>query len=136
LTQCYETKVVIVGQDPYPAKGQADGLAFSVRCDCPKVPDSLKNIRTELRDDGWHAPEHGSLEAWARRGVLPLHVTLTVRDGVRQESRRCRVPTAIASPTDLLSLMPFAGEERRVGGEARIPHWGVHFVAAEHLCSE
>jgi uracil-DNA glycosylase len=83
LTQCHETKVVIVGQDPYPAKGQADGLAFSVPCDCPKVPDSLKNIRTELRDDGWHVPQHGSLEAWADRGVLLLNAILTVRDGVR-----------------------------------------------------
>jgi uracil-DNA glycosylase len=83
LTQCHETKVVIIGQDPYPGKGEADGLAFSVPCDWGNLPRTLENIRTELRDDGWGVPKHGSLEAWAGRGVLLLNTILTVRAGDR-----------------------------------------------------
>jgi uracil-DNA glycosylase len=83
LTQCRATKVVIVGQDPYPGRGKADGLAFSVPCDRGQLPDTLENIRTELCDDGWQVPKHGSLESWADRGVLLLNTILTVREGAR-----------------------------------------------------
>lgn len=83
LTQHSETKVVIVGQDPYHRPGLAHGLAFSVPRGV-KPPRSLRNILVELRDDG--CPEtdldHGNLEAWAHRGVLLLNATLTVREGV------------------------------------------------------
>jgi len=82
LTPYAETKVVILGQDPYHGPGQAHGLCFSVRRGCP-VPPSLRNIQRELRDDlGVQIPDHGSLEPWARRGVLLLNATLTVREGV------------------------------------------------------
>lgn len=82
LTPLAETKVVILGQDPYPAAGQAHGLAFSVRRGV-RVPPSLRNIYRELHDDVCvPIPDYGSLEPWARRGVLLLNVTLTVREGV------------------------------------------------------
>ena len=72
-------KVVIVGQDPYHGEGQAEGLSFSV----PKgvaMPPSLKNIFKELKDDlGVEMPSHGSLLDWAKRGVLLLNATLSVR---------------------------------------------------------
>ncbi|MFO7746102.1 MAG: uracil-DNA glycosylase [Psychroflexus sp.] len=74
-----ETKVVILGQDPYHGPGQAHGLSFSV----PKgisIPPSLSNIYKELKDDLDVQPySHGNLEAWARQGVLLLNATLTVR---------------------------------------------------------
>lgn len=82
LTSYANTKVMILGQDPYHGPGQAHGLCFSVRRGVP-VPPSLRNIFTELRDDvSVQPPGHGCLEAWARQGVLLLNTTLTVRAGV------------------------------------------------------
>ncbi len=90
LTQCSETRVVIVGQDPYHRDGLADGLAFSVprHLKKEKLPPSLRNILRALREDPelpeyTHVtdPGHGNLESWARRGVLLVNTTLTVREG-------------------------------------------------------
>jgi uracil-DNA glycosylase len=81
LTPYADTKVMILGQDPYHGPGQAHGLCFSVQRSV-RVPPSLRNIQTELHDDlGIAPPGHGNLEAWARRGVLLLNTTLTVRAG-------------------------------------------------------
>lgn len=81
LTPYAETRVVILGQDPYHGPGQAHGLCFSVRHGV-RVPPSLANIYRELRDDlGIDPPNHGNLERWARSGVLLLNTTLTVRGG-------------------------------------------------------
>lgn len=80
-TSYADTKVVILGQDPYHRPGQAHGLSFSVR---PGVapPPSLVNIFTELENDmGCVRPNHGCLIGWARQGVLLLNTTLTVREG-------------------------------------------------------
>jgi len=72
-------KVVIIGQDPYPNEGQANGLCFSV-ADNLKFPPSLTNIFKEIHDDiGKPIPESGNLERWAEQGVLLLNATLTVR---------------------------------------------------------
>lgn len=74
-------KVVILGQDPYPAAGQAHGLSFSVP-DGVAVPRSLANIYRELASDlGQAAPAHGNLESWAAQGVLLLNAVLTVEAG-------------------------------------------------------
>jgi uracil-DNA glycosylase len=76
-----DTRVVVLGQDPYHGPGQAHGLCFSVRRGV-RVPPSLANIHRELHDDiGVAVPTHGNLEAWARSGVLLLNTTLTVRAG-------------------------------------------------------
>src|SRR5690554_2451736 len=65
-----DVKVVIVGQDPYHGDGQAHGLSFSVS-DGIKKPPSLRNIFKEINNDlGKEIPETGSLEPWARQGVL------------------------------------------------------------------
>ncbi len=73
------TKVVILGQDPYHGAGQAMGLSFSVN-DGIAQPPSLINIFRELRDDlGVATPVSGNLERWATQGVLLLNATLTVR---------------------------------------------------------
>ena len=75
------TKVVILGQDPYHEPGQAHGLSFSVKKGV-KIPPSLVNIYKELHDDiGMNIPSHGELTSWAKQGVLLLNATLTVRQG-------------------------------------------------------
>ena len=82
LTPYDDVRVVILGQDPYPTPGDADGLAFSVSNPVAKTPDSLKNIFTELADDvGAPVPTSNSLEGWARQGVLLLNTALTLRAG-------------------------------------------------------
>ena len=76
-----DVKVVILGQDPYHGKGQANGLAFSVH-DGITMPPSLKNIFKEIQEDtGKPVPSSGNLERWASQGVLLLNATLTVRAG-------------------------------------------------------
>jgi len=79
LTPFEAVKVVLLGQDPYHGKGQAHGLCFSVPSGIAPPP-SLVNIFIEIRNDlGLPLPKHGSLESWARQGVLLLNATLTVR---------------------------------------------------------
>ncbi len=79
LTSHENVRVMILGQDPYHGPNQAHGLCFSVR-DGMAIPPSLANIYKELGSDlGLQAPRHGNLEQWARRGVLLLNATLTVR---------------------------------------------------------
>ncbi len=78
-TSYADTKVVILGQDPYHEPGQAHGLSFSVLPDVP-APPSLMNIFKELRDDlGCFIPNNGCLKPWAEQGVLLLNAVLTVR---------------------------------------------------------
>lgn len=76
-----QTRVLILGQDPYFKAGQAHGLSFSVRPGVP-VPPSLRNVYKELRDDlGVEPPRNGDLTGWASQGVLLLNAVLTVRAG-------------------------------------------------------
>lgn len=78
LTSYENTKVVIVGQDPYHGKGEAYGLSFSVQKGI-KIPPSLKNIYKELYDDlGVLPKDNGDLTGWALQGVLLLNSVLTV----------------------------------------------------------
>lgn len=79
LTPYANTKVLILGQDPYHGPGQAHGLCFSVRPGVERPP-SLVNIFAELESDlGCPPPDHGCLDGWATQGVLLLNATLTVR---------------------------------------------------------
>lgn len=76
-----QVRAVILGQDPYHGPGQAHGLCFSVPPGIPKPP-SLVNIHQEYNADlGLPIPRHGSLEPWAKNGVLLLNTCLTVRAG-------------------------------------------------------
>jgi len=78
LTPLNETRVVILGQDPYHGPGQAHGLCFSVQPGV-RTPPSLQNIYKEMRDDlGIEPAGHGFLEHWAKQGVLMLNSVLTV----------------------------------------------------------
>lgn len=75
------TKVVILGQDPYPTPGHAHGLSFSVEPDVTPLPRSLNNIYKEMADDLGHTPPNGDLRFWADQGVLLLNTALTVLPG-------------------------------------------------------
>lgn len=78
LTSFKDTRVVIVGQDPYHGEGEAHGLSFSVQKGV-KIPPSLQNIYKELYDDlGIPPKDHGDLTNWAKSGVLLLNAVLTV----------------------------------------------------------
>lgn len=78
LTSYKDTKVVIVGQDPYHGEHQAHGLSFSVQKGV-KVPPSLQNIYKELYDDlGVPIRNDGDLTGWEKQGVLLLNAVLTV----------------------------------------------------------
>lgn len=86
-TSYSDTKVVILGQDPYHEEGQAHGLAFSVQKGV-KIPPSLLNMYKELQNElGLYIPNNGYLEKWARQGVLLLNSSLTVRDGMANSHR-------------------------------------------------
>ena len=80
-TSFEDTRVVIIGQDPYHGYGQAHGLCFSVKQGVTPPP-SLKNIFKELNNDlGVPIKSHGELTDWAKQGVLLLNAVLTVREG-------------------------------------------------------
>jgi uracil-DNA glycosylase len=78
LTNLNNTKVVIIGQDPYHNENQSHGLAFSTLD--TKIPPSLKNIFKELKNDlNIPIPTNGNLTHWHNQGVLLLNTILTVR---------------------------------------------------------
>ena len=86
-TSYKDTKVVILGQDPYHEENQAHGLAFSVQRGV-KIPPSLLNMYKELQNElGLYIPNNGYLEKWARQGVMLLNSSLTVREGLANSHR-------------------------------------------------
>ncbi len=88
LTSYKDTKVVILGQDPYHGKNQAHGLSFS--CLEEKLPPSLKNIYKEISNE-FNIPmakNNGDLSFWAKQGVLLLNTTLTVRKNLAGSHRK------------------------------------------------
>ncbi|MCI1283279.1 MAG: uracil-DNA glycosylase [Lacticaseibacillus songhuajiangensis] len=86
-TSFADTKVVILGQDPYHEPQQAVGASFAVAPGV-QLPPSLVNIYTELQSDLGIAPvNHGYLKGWAKQGVLLLNAVLTVRRGAAYSHR-------------------------------------------------
>ncbi len=80
-TSYSNTKVVIIGQDPYHEPNQAHGMCFSVKPGV-QIPPSLLNMYKEIRDEyGYDIPNNGYLMPWAEQGVLLLNAVLTVREG-------------------------------------------------------
>ncbi|HEY3437759.1 MAG TPA: uracil-DNA glycosylase [Actinotalea sp.] len=77
-----DVRVLVIGQDPYPTRGHAVGLAFSTGAHVRPLPRSLQNIFRELVDDvGCPLPASGDLTGWSDQGVLLLNRVLTVREG-------------------------------------------------------
>ena len=91
LTPLDSVRAVILGQDPYPTPGHANGLAFSY-VGPPPLPRSLVNIYRERSDDlGKPASASGDLSQWARQGVLLLNTALTVREGASKAGSHLRL---------------------------------------------
>ncbi len=119
-TPYHETKVVILGQDPYHGEGQAHGLSFSVRAGV-KPPPSLVNIFKELESDlHCKIPKHGCLTSWARQGVLLLNAVLTVRErqanshqGIGWEFFTDRVITLLNENPEPLVFILWGGPAQR-----------------------
>ena len=117
-----QTKVVIIGQDPYHGPGQANGLCFSVS---PQVqmPPSLVNIFKEVSaDTGAPMPADGDLTRWARQGVLLLNSSLTVRahtpkshSGIGWERFTDRVVHELAEGRDHLVFILWGSDAARKG---------------------
>jgi uracil-DNA glycosylase len=85
LVPLSRVKVVIIGQDPYPQPGKAQGLSFSISPQDRHLTGSLHNIFKELKSEypDYEIPKHGDLRPWARQGVLLLNMALTVPPGGR-----------------------------------------------------
>jgi uracil-DNA glycosylase len=100
-------RAVILGQDPYPTPGHANGLAFSVEPGIA-LPRSLANIFKELRDDVGTAPQDGDLSPWAAQGVLLLNTSLSVPAGRAGAHARLGWDRLAAEVLDEVSRRPAA----------------------------
>ncbi|MDE6009541.1 MAG: uracil-DNA glycosylase, partial [Muribaculaceae bacterium] len=118
------TKVVIIGQDPYHGPGQANGLCFSVAKGVA-MPPSLINIFKEVSSDtGAPMPADGDLTRWARQGVLLLNSSLTVREhqpkshsGIGWEQFTDATVEALASRRDHLVFLLWGSDAIRKGAK-------------------
>ncbi len=107
LTPPEDVRVVLLGQDPYPTPGHADGLAFSVRPGVAPLPRSLANVFRELEADlGLPPPRSGSLDPWARQGVLLLNAALTVEAGAANAHARWGWTAVTDAIIDAVSARP------------------------------
>ncbi|MFK7769037.1 MAG: uracil-DNA glycosylase [Mariniblastus sp.] len=113
LTPFTDTKVLVLGQDPYHGPNQAHGLSFSVEGDL-KIPPSLRNIYKELQNDvGIEPPKNGNLTAWAEQGVFMLNTVLTVRQGAANSHKKkgwerftdCVIEKLNEHPTGIVFLL-------------------------------
>ena len=75
------TRVVVFGQDPYPTKGHAHGLAFSVEASVSPFPASLRNVYKELHNDLGISRTNGDLSDWAEQGVMLINRILSTDVG-------------------------------------------------------
>lgn len=128
LTPPGAVRAVILGQDPYPTPGHADGLAFSVPPGVP-LPRSLSNLFRELREDLGAAPAAGDLTPWAAQGVLLLNTALTVPAGEAGGHARLGWEGLAAEVLALVSARPTAfllwgrpaqAMGRHIGGEGHL----------------
>lgn len=97
-------KVVIIGQDPYHTKGQADGLAFSCHNGTPQP--SLTNIFKEIHSDlGIEMSGNTQLDKWANQGVLLLNTSLTVVEGMPTSHSKCGWTTITRKVVEIINKL-------------------------------
>jgi uracil-DNA glycosylase len=76
-----ELKIVMIGQDPYPHFGVADGIAFS--CGLTGKPQpSLKNMFEAIEEtvfQGYPSHQDPDLTRWSKQGILLLNTALTTQ---------------------------------------------------------
>ncbi len=125
-----DVRVVILGQDPYPTKGHAHGLAFSVAPDVRPLPRSLRNIFKELHDDLGVTPGTGDLHGWARQGALLLNTCLTVPEGAAGGHARLGWQRLAENVLAEVSLRPTAFVLWGAHAQALKPHIrsGAHLI--------
>ena len=131
-TSYSDTRVVILGQDPYHGPGQAHGLSFSVMPGVPPPP-SLLNIFKELKSDiGCRIPNNGCLRPWAEQGVLLLNTVLTVREHAANSHRghgweefTDRIITLLGSRERPMAFILWGSPARRKKAMITNPH---HFI--------
>lgn len=154
-----EAKVVIIGQDPYPTAGHADGLAFSAGKGRPRSLARVLEVLAADRAESFHPPANWKLDAWARQGVLLLNPVLTVEVGrsashmdcgwqaltveiVEALSRRQDPPTFLLWGAKAQAFWAGAGATRAQVLATRHPSYdfrrafmaeGSHFEATAHL---
>lgn len=103
-----DVRVVILGQDPYPTPGHANGLAFSVEPDVRPLPRSLKNIYAELETDLGISRPNGDLSDWARQGVLLMNTALSVPAGAANAHQKLGWDKLVHQVLDRVSQRPTA----------------------------
>jgi uracil-DNA glycosylase len=132
LTPLARVRAVIIGQDPYHGEGEAHGLAFS--CLTQPLPPSLKNIFEEWQRDLEESsqPTTGSLEPWARNGVLLLNTVLTVRKdeadshkGQGWEAFTDAVVRAVVDKPDPVAFLLWGRKAQRKAASIREPHFAL-----------
>jgi uracil-DNA glycosylase len=135
-TPVSEVRAVILGQDPYPTLGQAEGLAFSVPDGVLPMPPSLRRILTEAEREATIAQGRTSLLQWARRGVLLLNTALTVPEGTAGGHAKIgwqpvtdAILRAVASQPSSVVFMPWGAHAR-----VAVRHAGIHDSHPHILC--
>jgi len=108
LTPFPKVRVVIIGQDPYPQPGKAQGLSFAIAPDDPHLPGSLKNIYKEIKSEypNFQIPKHGDLRRWAQQGILLLNMALTVPPGERNAHRGVWKPFLVKTIKEIVEKKP------------------------------
>ncbi|WP_342070765.1 uracil-DNA glycosylase [Yoonia algicola] len=107
-TQPAETRVVILGQDPYHTPGKADGLAFSIPAGFGGRLDSLANIFKEIQSDTGQRRNQTDLRDWADQGVLLLNTALSVPPGQPKAHAKLGWSTLVAQVLERLNDRPRA----------------------------
>ena len=101
-----DVKVVVIGQDPYPSAGHADGLAFSAGAGRPRSLARVFDVLAADRPGRFRAPAVWKLDDWARRGVLLLNPVLTVEVGRSGSHMDCGWQALTREIVDILARRP------------------------------